>query len=310
MRLYNIYYLCKSSVDGIKNLKAQGKTDNSSNTYLVLTGWGIAVKSLETLRQISFLKEETDNLLKTIPSYERETDNPEISQNTYGAFENRRKLIVAKLEAIIDLYESMERGESAEGIDVKIPNCDTLDEYIQYLKDINFVLTKCPMISGSDEQITFNTVDVGSMWLSFIIKGGAGGHVILSVLSKISDVALKIKTNFNLLKAQNEMLETMRQKNEIGEEVIDAYRKLKTMMLDQAVTELENDCGERISEPEDRARAATAIEKLSELFDKGVEIYSAIETPQDIKVIFPFTENAPVLPEGLQKLIEAKEDDN
>lgn len=73
---------------------------------------------------------------------------------------------------------------------------------------------------------------------------------------------------------------------------------------------LEGECGISLENDEDRDRARRSIDKMAMLIDKGVEIYSAIETPQEIKVMFPFSENAPLLPEGLQKLIEAKEENN
>ena len=80
--------------------------------------------------------------------------------------------------------------------------------------------------------------------------------------------------------------------------------------MDEKVSEFEKECDTKITDPEERDRTARTIEKLAILVDKGVEIYSSIETPDEIKVMFPFTENAPLLPEGLQKLIEAKEEND
>ena len=70
---------------------------------------------------------------------------------------------------MVKLYESLEAGEAKEGIDIKIPKCNDLKEYIQYMKDIDFILSQCPFISGSGEEIVFNTVDVGSMWF-FLLR--------------------------------------------------------------------------------------------------------------------------------------------
>ena len=104
------------------------------------------------------------------------------------------------------------------------------------------------------------------------------------------------------------MLETMRQKNAIGQEVIDVFKKMKDKMLDESVSELEQECKMSITDPEERDRARRSIETLAELIEKGVEIYSAIETPEEIKVLFPFSDDSPTIPEGLLKLIESKED--
>ena len=105
---------------------------------------------------------------------------------------------------------------------------------------------------------------------------------------------------------QDEYLASMKQKNEIGQDVIDTFNQIKNKMLDDDVSELEKECDLAITNPEDRDKTARNIEKLSMLIDKGVEIYSAIETPNEIKVMFPFSENTTLLPDGLQKLIEEK----
>lgn len=191
---------------------------------------------------------------------------------------------------------------------MKIPKCDSFKEYIQYMKDIDFIFSQCPFISQSEEEIVFNTVDVGSMWLSFFIKAQAGKHFILSTIAKLSEIAIRIKSNYTVTKMQDEMLETMKQKNEVAQEVIDVFKKMKDKMLDDAVSEMEAECGISIDNEEDRDRARRSIDTMATLIDKGLEIYSAIETPEEIKVQFPFTENAPILPAGLQKLIEKKED--
>lgn len=43
------------------------------------------------------------------------------------------------------------------------------------------------------------------------------------------------------------------------------------------------------------------------LMDKGVEIYSSIETPKEIKVLFPVDKDTAILPDNITKLIEDKE---
>lgn len=82
---------------------------------------------------------------------------------------------------------------------------------------------------------------------------------------------------------------------------------MKDIMLDDSVTILEQECDMSITDPEERDRARRSLDMLAELIDKGVEIYSAIETPEEVKVLFPFSDDSPVIPEGLLKLIEDKE---
>ncbi len=54
MRLYNIYYLCNASVDGIRNLNyKQNHYANGKSDY-TLENWKGAVQSYDVIRKIPF----------------------------------------------------------------------------------------------------------------------------------------------------------------------------------------------------------------------------------------------------------------
>lgn len=45
------------------------------------------------------------------------------------------------MKTIIELYESMKLDNSGYGLDIKLPPCDDLKNYISYLKDIDFLFS-------------------------------------------------------------------------------------------------------------------------------------------------------------------------
>ncbi len=305
LRLYNIYYLCKTAKRSIDEITF---SDFNGSREFEINGWENGITALSLLREMEFIKDYADNAIKIIPVYVRSDANPRIDAVTKTNFNSVLNEIKIRLDSVVKLYESLEAGEAKEGIDIKIPKCNDLKEYIQYMKDIDFILSQCPFISGSGEEIVFNTVDVGSMWLSLFIKAAAGSHVIMSILSKMSEIATQFRSNKVVINQQKEILETMRQKNEVGQEMIDTFRRMKTLMLDDAVSQIEESSGIKLVNEEERDKARRAIDTFSELLDKGVELYSAIETPEDVKVKFPFAENDPLLSEEAVKLIEDKEE--
>lgn len=308
MRLYNVYYLCKVSIDGIKGLDYRKNDYPNGQSDITVLGWKKAVQSYEIVSEIDFLKEEVEVLQAAIPAYAQNAEDPNVSMATYNAIRSWNYQLLTKIQAIIDLHESVgDTVEAQAGIDIKIPKCDSFKEYIQYLKDLDFVFSQCPLISQSSEEIVFNTVDVAPMWLSFFIKAEKGQNYILSTLSKMTEVAMKVKSNWVVVKQQEAILKRLQQSNEIGAEVLEAYKKVKNAMLDDSVTDLETACESQITNPEDRDRAARSIEIFAQLIEKGAEIYCSINTPEEIKVQFPFTENAPIIPEGLLQLVEKKE---
>ena len=103
------------------------------------------------------------------------------------------------------------------------------------------------------------------------------------------------------------MLETMRLKNEATNETIDVFKKMKRMVMDGYVNDLESEIGE-LSNGEERGKVEKSLEKLSLLIDKGVEIYSSIDTPNEVKVLFPTNKDNLILPDNIIKLLEKKDD--
>lgn len=308
MRLYNIYYICCACKDEIdENLDfVSNKNEKNQVVSYRINGWGECRKAIEQLRNISCMKEYSENVYGTIGVIERDQENPVVSPDTKIRFEKSLNELKIAIESIKRLYRSLDIGESSVGIDIKIPKCETLKEYADYLKEIDFIFSQCPYLLSSEEEVKFNNVDVGSQWISFSVIT-AGTFWILNNLAKLVDKAIFIKSHIISLKQQEEILETMRLKNEVTNETIDVFKKMKRMVMDGYVNDLESEIGE-LSNGEEKGKVEKSLEKLSLLIDKGVEIYSSIDTPNEVKVLFPTNEDNPILPDNIVKLLEKKDD--
>ncbi len=104
--------------------------------------------------------------------------------------------------------------------------------------------------------------------------------------------AFEVKSKWIACKNQERILKMMRQKNEVLEGVVDIYKRLN------------QDAAEGTTGNESNLTQ----EELVKLIDKGMELYSSIETPKEIKVLFPFEKDTAILPDNITKLIEEKED--
>ena len=132
---------------------------------------------------------------------------------------------------------------------------------------------------------------------------------IMNNLAAILNKAIGLKTSKNVFKMQEEMLKSMKQKNEVADETIEAFKKMKEITYNNCVKELEEEIGE-LKDGEEEGRVSRTLELLGDLVEKGVEIYSSIETPKEIKVLFPFSDNQPELPDSLIKYLEDKSSRN
>lgn len=305
MRLYNIYYVCKQYLPTIQNIEiVEIRNGNNAHTGYRIKNWGNARIALAELKKIKCLEGNVEHLCGTLNFWSLEKDAPEVTIDGGKNFRSSRKDLLITMMTIIELYESLELEQTQCGIDVKIPKCESLKEYMDYLKEIEFIFTQCPYLLADDEELKFNNVDVGSQWLTFFVVA-TGTFYILNNLGTLVNKAIAIKSHLLTLKQQEVILETMKLKKEVTDEVIDVFKKLKRDAMEGYVKDLEGELGE-LKDGEERGKVEKSLEKLVMLMDKGVEIYSSIEAPNEVKALFPINEDNPILPDNIVKLLEEK----
>lgn len=307
MRLYNIYYVCKICKENIEKISAP-VVKNSSGQVIGyrINGWGDCKNVIEEVRNIKCLTKYTENVYEALGVMERDKDSPIVSPETKNKVLVSLENLRIAMQTIVALYDSLDIGESETGIDIKIPKCDSLKEYMDYLKEIDFILTQCPYLLSDDEEIKFKNVDVGSQWLTFVLVT-AGTFGILNNLAKIVEKAIAIKSHLLILRQQEELVTEMKLKNEATQETLDIFRKMKRDAMEGYVKDLESELGE-LKDGEERGKVEKSLEKLCVLIDKGVEIYSSIDTPNEVKALFPMSENNLILPDNIVKLLEKKDE--
>lgn len=303
MRLYNIFYVCKVYLPAIKMVKItsiQGKQAER------IENWKPCKEALEALMKIECLSELSKKAYFSIGGPERELAFPDVSNSTANKFMSGINNLSVSMEVLLKLCDSLELGEAESGIDIKIPKCESLKEYMDYLKDINFIVTQCPFLLHEKEQIKFNNVDVGSQWLAFSVLGAAGTFYILNNIASIIQKVIAIKSNLLVYKQQEELLKEYKRKGEMADITIDVFKRFKDDVIENCVKELEEEI-KPLKDGEERDKVKRTIEIMSELMQKGVEIYSSIETPNEVKVLFPFEKDTAILPDNIMKLIEQKQ---
>lgn len=307
MRLYNILYVCKTSLSGIK--AASIVDAPSAQGICIIKNWGICKKSLDALKKIECFRDEIERLYSIIDWFQLEKETARVSCERKSDIREKLAKIIFSVETMVKLSDMMKLGKTESGIDVKIPKCNSLKEYMGYLKEIDFIFTQCPYLLHDKEEIKFNNVDVGSQWLVFAVTGVTASFYILNNLAKLIQKAISISSNILVYRQQEEVLKEMQMKNEVTEETVDVFKKFKQTLLDESVSELENDMGQ-LRDCEERDKIKKTLENMVVLMDKGVELYSSIETPKEIKVLFPMDKDTAILPDNITKLLEDKENEN
>lgn len=305
MRLYNIFYICKKCLPDIRAVEVVQSAKNSN--VFTIKNWGNCKKSLDILIKVECFSKKIGTVYSMLDPYRIKMSTSQISSDTRKEFQKKLIELVSSVEILVKLGDMMELGKTESGIDVKIPKCSSLKEYMGYLKEIDFIFTQCPYLLHDEEEIKFNNVDVGSQWLVFAVTGITTSFYILNNLAKLVQKAIAIKSYILVYKGQEKMLKEMQMKNDVMEETVDVFKKFKQTLLDESVFELEADIG-TLQNGEERDKVKKTLENMVILMDKGVEIYSSIEAPKEIKMLFPMDKETPILPDNIMKLIEDKEE--
>lgn len=168
------------------------------------------------------------------------------------------------------------------------------------------------LFKNENEEIKYTGTDVGSDWITYsiIVTGTvSASFVILNNLASIINKAISLMSNKKILDMQEETYKSMQLKNKITQEIIDAFEEMKKITYKKYVDELQDELG-KLENGEEEGKVSKSLEKLANLIDMGVEIQTSIETPKEIKELFPFKEPQQSLPDNLLKYIEDKASQN
>lgn len=305
MRLYSMYILCKSNIEAIKAAKIETRNQNNSMISYV-DNWLEIVKLLNKLTNVPGLKEATTEFYESVPIFVRNRNRADLDSTAVDKFKAAQRNLISSMNTIVSMYEDMGLDKGSEnGFDMKLPQFDFIKDLSSCIRDIEFIVNQCPYLRNADGEIKYKSVDVGSLWITFLIAGTAASTILLN-LSKIVDAAVKIKSHVITVKQQEEVLRSMELKNGLVSEVMETFNKANKTIVDKCVHEIETDIGE-LDNGEDFDKVGRCIEKLADWMNKGLQIYSAIDAPQEVKDLFPSQEEQLLLNDDVIKLIEQKE---
>lgn len=312
MRLRNIYIICRDSIETIDKIASTQLSGNSSG-YSQVTGWKEASRVIvDELFSIKFLKEKAEELIKSVPEIYRAYDSFKVLNSDWSKISTARRILRESMADVIGLYESMGL-ESKEplGVDIKLPNCKDFVELKKCIDDLDYILYKSPLFRDETENLEFKTVDVGSLWLTFAVIGAGAvtTSIILNNLAAFIDKCMVVHSHKLTLQQQKLQVETMKMEKEKKETFLNNLEQLYKSLVDTTVSELMQETQKMPQNGEEIGMIEKSIEKMNALIEKGLQIYSTIESPQEVKALFAPLEMKYLAVSNGTKLIEEKDED-
>ncbi len=205
-------------------------------------------------------------------------------------FSEVKEQVVLRIKSIIELCESMGMNEEETvGIDIKIPTNGDFGDFRKSIDDIDFIFSKCPFFNNGMEKMKFENVDVGSTWITFTIVGVAvitGGSILMNNIAAFLDKVMVARSHKMTVKAQELELHKSNIDSKEKEDILRGIVKTYNLAVENITYELEKITGYDINDEEERGRAEQCIQKAVNLIDKGLQIYTTIDSPKEAKALF------------------------
>ena len=309
MRLYNIYYTCKMAMKDLNRVQiyTNDKMDNGEKETSIINLYEYR-RALDRLLHLEFIEKDVQEAIELIANLHGARKRTIIHTNQDRII-STFTVINNKVRSIIDLYMSIKETTDKSGIDIYIPPCKYLKEYIAILKDIDFIISQCPFLQSNEEELQYNGTDVGSDWITLVVVATgvvSGSFYILNNFAELTKKVQEISVRFQKIKQNEEMLKTMRIRNELLEELHEAFANERNEILKEAVVDLKERLG-NLNDGEEEGKVLVSIEKYSNLLDRGVKFYSSIESPREIKELLPSSDDSKALTDTIIKYLENKD---
>lgn len=305
MKLRNVYILCRDSLGSIYNVSLIRGTYDGKSSYKV-SHWKDCYDVLEKLFEIPCFNEHVKEIFNIVSYFTIKEDNFVIDLDNGSKLNSKLSKLFEKMNTIVDFYGMVFDEQDEIGFDVKLASYSDLDEFVNQINELKFIIQQCPFLRSNDGVIKFGNVDVGSTWLTFFVCGSAA-IALLKGLAVLIDQATIIKSHINTNKQQREMLRTMEIKNDLAEQMEEVFKQFKDAQLSDCVTNIEKELDVELKDGEEIDKARRSIEKMSELLDRGVQIYTSLDAPEEVKAVFPAMKEPELLTDGL-KLLSDNED--
>lgn len=285
MKLRNIYLTCVANLEILDGLKIE----TVGNRYRV-SDWEAVCQAVTMLRDnIKYLENEADELIKSVPEVYRYSNQFVVDDQVRRQIQERRKMLRDCMVDAINLYESLGfDSEERVGLDIKLPSCNDFSEFKKYIDELDFILYKCPFMRVKEEDLKFDSLDVGSMWLTFFVVGAgvAVGSIILNNIAAFIDKCLIIRSHKNTLEQQKLQLEELEMEKDAKKVVLEGLEKLYDAEVNKVLAALEKETGIELADGEETGAAIKAFDKANTLMDKGMQFIASADSSKEVKALF------------------------
>ena len=312
MRLKYSYYLLTETYSSLKKIEYFKPTImdvflGEKNTFFIYD-YEKLISNLNNIQKLSILEQPVAKLLHLIKNGEYDDFDETLllkEADDFHDFKHTVDVLKKKLKLLIDFCDELNLVSKTSGFDVKMPPTQDLNEFSENINLLSKAISQCPYLISDTEKIVLNKTDIGSIWFEFAVNSVITSGILLN-FAIIIDKCIKIASHRLVLKQQEEEYRAAQFKNELLKDLIDNNKKITAALIDTQIKQLQEELPNVQLKGDDAERVRFSIETIVNLMDKGMEFYASIDSPQEIKDLFPTSDELNFLPKQKEKLLKEK----
>lgn len=246
--------------------------------------------NLINLSLIPALENEINSIISTFNIIEFTADTTVVPGNIFSALNQYISSLKIKVTMFISILNSLDLAKDPLTVSIKYYDTKEIDQMIYVLGTYEKIIFRPMRLIG--ENIDLGNLDAGSRWTDFVFSTMVGFSLFTYILEKSLDIYTHkvqqvivlnklLETYFDLDQNIKTELET-KKTNSINQKIQESPKFIIDKLNSKFPEEQEN-----IKKLENGNDIKFAIEKQIELIEKGIEIFQALESPEEIKLSFP-----------------------
>lgn len=285
MRLREIQNIINTNYKGLDTLTFQ---DSPHKDYKILNNYQPFQQSMKNLSEIEIFKEKISNILSgELEGHSSNTVkiNPQKAQTAMRAI----NILKQEIKLLKNVLDNLLEEQNKLTLSIKLHNFENFKDFSSFCN--NFNKKVLAPVGRLQEDITIGDFEIGSRWINIVFQTTLGLALITHIFRSSFDILIHDYEKYRIV---NEMVESFERENDRLEEFNKFIQKDKEKLFytktDEIITDLKENHDLNINEEELnelKNSIKLSMEESHRLLDKGLEIYQALDIPQEERYELP-----------------------
>ena len=255
---------------------------------------------LTDIKSLHLYRDELNRLFNS-SLYKTTNDELYIQKKEANEIQAIAKYLIDSFKALSKVLPQIVPTIHENALDIKLPVPQNFSELNTTLSLIDKILTQVLVNDKIKGKLDIKYWEYGSFWIELIV----GTPAAISLVAGIAWSAAVISKKRVEVTMFEEQARTLKLKNDSLDDILNAQKEIiKNLIHDEAIGLLSKHFNNE--DNEQRERIKYAIREFATLIQNGAEIHPSLETPENVKNLFPDFKQLESIQSKVTKQVEDK----